>query len=149
MPQLEPDADWSERGLGTDIALVSSMMFPPNCCSRWEPAPWCDSPAGRPPSSCVPRQPSAPVEQSAPRGSPTTGCESGCCAVFRSRVPTAVQLSASRLPYRVPCHLPRGVPCHLSLGDAGSVGCLFKDPPFQTLKQEGPSISRIFASRDV
>lgn len=25
---LEPDADWSARGLGTDIALVSSMMFP-------------------------------------------------------------------------------------------------------------------------
>lgn len=26
--QLEVDADWSERGLGTDVALVSSMMFP-------------------------------------------------------------------------------------------------------------------------
>lgn len=25
---VEADADWSERGLGTDIALVSSMMFP-------------------------------------------------------------------------------------------------------------------------
>lgn len=25
---IEADADWSERGLGTDIALVSSMMFP-------------------------------------------------------------------------------------------------------------------------
>lgn len=25
---LEPDSDWSKRGLGTDVALVTSMTFP-------------------------------------------------------------------------------------------------------------------------